>query len=156
MIESSLSIYARPEGYYLVSSAKTTAGLWQHVDEPPTFLGVDAPPRQIGRAAHTRLAKPRPETAHPQRDEWKEARRRSLDPIIRAAGARSWRAFISNTTAVEVERSGNAFRVTPMTAMSKPHGAFEEDHAHEVGLDSPTPEDLGRAIIQAFTAATPA
>ena len=105
MTESLLSVHARSEGYYLVSSAKTTTGLWQQVAEPPTFLGADAPPTQIGRDALACLAA-RNRSAHPQRDEWKEARRESLDPIIRAANVRSWRAFISNTTTVDVEADG--------------------------------------------------
>ena len=155
MTESLLSVHARSEGYYLVSSAKTTTGLWQQVAEPPTFLGADAPPTQIGRDALACLAA-RNRSAHPQRDEWKEARRESLDPIIRAANVRSWRAFISNTTTVDVERTDNTLKVTPMKAMSKPHGAFEPDLTQEMRLDSPTPEDLGRAILQAFKAATPA
>jgi hypothetical protein len=154
--ESLLTIYARSEGCYLVPSAKTTAGLWQHVAETPTFLRADAAPTQIGREALACLAEPRTQTAHPQRDEWKEARQGSLDPIIRAAKVRSWRAFISNTTTVDVARTEDTFKVTPMRAMPKPYGAFEPDLDGEFELDSPTPEDLGRAIVRAFMAATPA
>jgi hypothetical protein len=152
--ESLLNIYARSEGYYLVSSAKTSDGLWQHIAEPPTFLEAHVSPAHIGREALEYLAEPRPNTAHPQGGEWKEARRKSLDPIIRAAKVRSWRAFISNATTVDVERTNDSFKVTPMKAMSKPRGGFEPDLSQELGLDSPTPEDLGRAILQAFTAAT--
>ena len=31
--EAALAIYRRSEGYYLVVSAQTTAGVWQHVAE---------------------------------------------------------------------------------------------------------------------------
>jgi transposase InsO family protein len=113
-------------------------------------------PAQIGRAAVVLLAKPRPHIAHPQRNEWTEARRKSLDPIVPAAKVRSWRAFISRTATVEVERTNDTFTVTPMRALEKPHGAFKADLAREKELAYPPPEDLGRAILQAFTVATPA
>jgi hypothetical protein len=154
--QSSLSIYSRSEGYFLVTSAQTTAGLWQHVDEPPTFLGAPTPSAQIGREAVKLLAEPRPTTAHPQRDEWTETSRQSLERIIRAAKVRSWRTFISKTALVEVERTNETFTVTPMKALSNPHGAFEPDPTKETELASPSPEDLGRAILQAFRVATPA
>lgn len=149
-------IYLRSEGYYLVTSAMTTTGLWQHVPEPPTFLGADSAPAQIGREVRVRLAKPRPRTIHPKNDEWTEARRKSLAPIIRAAKVRSWRAFISNAATVDVHRADQVFTVTPMKALAKPHGSFEGDVAHETRVASPTMEQLGQAVIQAFAAATPA
>lgn len=156
MSDSLLSIYRRSEGYFLVSSAKTTAGLWQSVDEPPAFLGASTDPAQLGGEAAELLAEPRPSTAHPQREEWTEATRRSREPIIRAANVRSWRAFISETALVEVERTNKTFRVTPMKATPKPLGAFEPDLGQVNELASPSPEELGRAILQAFTAAIPA
>ena len=156
MSDSLLSIYRRSEGYFLVQSAKTTVGVWQDVDEPPEVLGASAEPAQLGGKAVERLAEPRPITPHPERDEWTEATRRSRAPIIRAAKVGSWRAFISKTALVQVERTTVTFRVTPMNALPKPHGAFEPDLAQEKALASPSPEDLGRAILQAFKSAIPA
>ena len=79
-----------------------------------------------------------------------------LGPIIGAAKVRSWRAFISNTRLVELGRTGDVFKVTPNLAMVKPHGAFEPVPDGQLSLSSPSPEDLGRAILYAFAAATPA
>lgn len=156
MTESALTIYARAEGYYLVASAKTAAGLLQHVAEPPTFSGIDAPPSQIGRLALVRLSEPRPRTPHPERDEWSDVRRTTVQPVIRAAKVASWREFITNTAMVEVARAGDAFKVMPMTALARPQGAYEPAINEEIGLVSPTPEDLGLAVLRAFTTATPA
>jgi hypothetical protein len=153
--DSLLTVYTRADGYYLVSSAQTPAGIWQQFGESPTVLESNSPPTDIGRAALACLAQSRPQIAHSTRDEWVDARRRSLDPVLRAAKVRSWRAFITNTRSVDIERTDCAFTVTPTKPLPKPHGALEPvlDQVRE--LESPTPEDLGRAIIAGLAAATP-
>ena len=52
--------------------------------------------------------------------------------------------------------TGDVFKVTPNLAMVKPHGSFEPVPDGQLSLSSPSPEDLGRAILYAFAAATPA
>lgn len=154
MSDSLLSIYRRAEDYFLVVSAKTTAGLWQDVGEPPAVLDTSASPARIGGEAVQRLAEPRPTSPHPGQNEWQQARRKSLDPIIRAAKVRSWHEFITGTSLVQVERTDDSFNVTAMKALPKPHGSFEP--VTEEDLASPSAEQLGQAIIGAFKAATPA
>jgi hypothetical protein len=64
--EAALSIYRRSEGYYLVVSAKTTTGLWQHVAEPPALLDGASQPADLGGETLDRLAEPRPTIPHPR------------------------------------------------------------------------------------------
>ena len=150
--EAALTIYRRSEGYYLVVSAQTTTGLWRHVAEPPVLLREACEPADLGSEALDRLAEPRPITPHPGRDEWTEARRRSLGPILSSAKVRSWKAFITTATLVDVGRTDDTFKVTPMNAMPKPQGAFEPDIHRVQMLQAPSAESLGRAIVQAFAA----
>ena len=77
-------------------------------------------PADLGSGALDRLAKPLPTTPHPGRDEWTDARRNSLGPIMRAAKVRSWKAFITTAALVEVSRTNDTFTVTPMNALPKP------------------------------------
>jgi hypothetical protein len=153
--EAALSVYRRPDGYYLVVSARTTAGLWQHVAEPPKLLGGASEPADLGSEALDRLAEPRPITPHPRREEWTEARRSSLDPILKSAGVGSWQAFITTATQVDVGRTNETFTVTPMKALPKPQGAFAPDLAGEMELRSPSAVTLGRVILRAFAVSDP-
>lgn len=155
MSDAALSVYRRPDGYYLVVSAQTIAGLWQHVAEPPKLLGGASEPANLGSEVLDRLAEPRPITPHPRREEWTEARRNSLDPILKSAGIGSWRAFITRAKQVDVGRTNETFTVTPMKALPKPQGAFAPDLAGVKELRSPSAETLGRAILEAFATSGP-
>lgn len=150
MSEASLSIYRRPEGYYLVVSAQTTAGIWQHCAEPPDLLGATAEAVDIGDLALRRLAKPRSPIPHPQRDQWTDVRRASLTPIMRSAKLRSWKAFTATATLVDVHRTDLDFTVTPMAPPAGPQEGFEPDVDRERMLQEPTADSLGTAIVQAF------
>lgn len=147
---ASLTIYRRPDAYYLVVSAQTTTGLWQHVPEPPTVLSRDCPSTELGRSAQDRLNEYRRITPHPSRDESAQVRRSILAPILRSANAASWRSFITSAHQVDVSRTDQTFTITPMVAVSKPQGAAVPDAVGETELLSPSPLGLGRAIVRAF------
>ena len=51
MSEALLCIYKRSEGFYLVVSAQTTAGVWQHCAESPALLDASAEAEEIGDVA---------------------------------------------------------------------------------------------------------
>lgn len=145
-----VSVYRRPDGYYLVVSAQTTTGLWLDVAEPPGVLGLTTDPKELGGAVLDRLARVRPRTPHPQRHEWPDVRRSSLHPITESAEVRSWREFVRAAALVEVGRTDGTFSVTPMKRMAKPQGAFEPDLAAQERLLSPSPASLGQVILRAF------
>src|SRR5690348_10120467 len=127
MSDAYLSIYRRPEGYYLVVSARTTRGLWVAVPESPGVLGSAAEAAELGGAAVDLLVAPRPTVPHPQRDEWTGVRRRSLGPIMKAAKVGSWKSFTAAATLVAVSRTGSTFTITPMRLPLPPDGGYEPD-----------------------------
>ncbi|WP_182376967.1 hypothetical protein [Nocardioides sp. WS12] len=147
---ASLTIYRRSDAYYLVVSAQTTTGLWQHVPEPPTVLSRKSLAPDLGSLALDCLSEHRPITPHPSRDESVQVRQLSIDPILKSANVRSWRTFITSAVQVDVSRANQSFTITPMMAISKPQGASVPDPSAESELLSPSALDLGRALLQAF------
>jgi hypothetical protein len=150
MTDASLSVYRRPEAYYLVVSAKTSTGLWIDVPESPAVLGSAADAAELGGAVVDLLAAPRPAIPHPRRDEWTDVRRRSLGPIMTAAKVRSWKAFTATATLVAVGRTGSSFTVTPMRPPVPSDGGYEPDTDAEQILRSPSKDACGTAILDAF------
>ena len=150
MSDAYLSVYRRPEGYYLVVSAKTTMGLWVAVPESPEVLGSAAEAAELGGAAVDLLVTPRPTVPHPQRDEWTGVRRRSIGPIMKAAKVRSWKSFTAAAALVAVSRTGSTFTITPMGLPVPPDGGYEPDTEAEQIVRSPSKGDCGTAILDAF------
>jgi hypothetical protein len=77
MANSSLvSVYRRSGAYFVVTSAKTTAGLWVHDGEPRRLNQTEAVAADLAakclHALHSRHA-----LSHPARHEWSERRRAS-------------------------------------------------------------------------------
>ncbi|KGN32183.1 hypothetical protein N802_11025 [Knoellia sinensis KCTC 19936] len=152
MSDGSLSVYRRSDGYYLVASAQTTAGVWLDVAEPPGLLSRAADAAQLGGEVLDRLTQRRPTVLHPRPEEWAEVTRGGVTPVVTAAKVRSWRAFVTTATLVVVDRANQTFSVSPMKALPKPRGAFEPVLDNETKLRSPSAESLGGAILQAFDA----
>jgi len=90
---------------------------------------------------------------HAAQHEWPEHRRASLAPILQLAKVRSWRSFVSMASLVEAEQFDGVVTITPMRPMPKPIGAFEPDSARTERLNAPSSNELGEAILHAFTAA---
>lgn len=155
MTESLISVYQRPDGYFVVSAERTTDGLWLDVDEPPTVIEPSADAARLGTVCGLVLANPRPTVPHPLQSEWTEVRRASLDPIIRAAKVRSWRSFLATARLVTVDRSDQQYTVTPMRRRGKPNSSFRPDITQERRLTSPSNGELGQAVLTAYRAAQP-
>ncbi len=148
-------MYRRQGAYFVGSWAVTTDGLSVMDGDPRRLDGADAEPGVLGAEVLARLAQPQRVVPHPRREEWPERRRRSLAPFQRLAGVRSWRAFVSVASLVEVERGADGVvTVMPMRPMPKPIGAFEGDGDRAVRLPTPSAEQLGNAVLRAF-AVTP-
>jgi hypothetical protein len=107
---------------------------------------------ELGGELLARLEKSPRVVPHPAQHEWPEQRREGLTPILRLAGARSWRSFVSTASLVEVEQLNGLITISPMLPMPKPIGAFEPDTTRTEQLDAPSPTQLGGAILRAFSA----
>jgi hypothetical protein len=148
-----VSVYRRSGAYFVVSSAKTTEGLWVYDGEPRRLSDTDTVVAELGGELLARLAGPRRVVGHPAQHEWPEHRRASLAPILQLAKVCSWRSFVSMASLVEAEQFDGVVTISPMRPMPKPIGAFEPDSARTERLNAPSSNELGEAILHAFTAA---
>jgi hypothetical protein len=137
----------------VVTSAKTTAGLWVHDGEPRRLNESEAVAADLGSEMLARLAQSPRVVPHPARHEWSERRRASLAPILRPAKARSWRSFVSAASLVEAEQLDDVITISPMQPMPRPVGAFEPDMTRTERLDAPSATEIGQAVLRAFPAA---
>lgn len=149
---SLVSVYQRSGAYFVVSSARTTAGVWVHDGEPRRLSETETGIAELGGELLARLDKSPRVVPHPAQHQWPEQRRESLTPILRLAGVRSWRSFVSTASLVEVEQLNGVVTISPMLPMPKPIGAFEPDTARTERLGAPSQTQLGEAILRAFSA----
>jgi hypothetical protein len=147
-----VTVYRRSGEYLLAGSSRTTEGVWVHDGAPGVLGEAEADPERLGQELLACLALPRPAVPHPGPGEWPDRRRAGLEPILRAARVRSWRAFVSTADLVEVSRAGGSVSVAPMRAMPEHRGAFETDLARVQRLTAPSSAELGNAVLRAFGA----
>ncbi len=123
-VTASVMVYARPDAAYVATFEQTTVGVWVGsgaVEKVPTDdISV------LGAAVSQRLAASRVKVAHPRQSEWTAQRQRSLGPLIRLAGVRSWRAFLSGSVAASVRRDGTLVTVRPYRRDERRIDVFDE------------------------------
>ncbi len=146
--KSHVSIYFRPEGTYISPSDRTTAGLWIGNAEVTKIGELD--PNEIGGAVIRGLKTSKLDVPHPGRDEWSAQRRRSLGPIVKLAGLRSWRAFIKAANLVEVWSDGASIVVTAMQRDLRRLDVFypsKDIPEQAIPMSDASPERIGLAAI---------
>jgi hypothetical protein len=147
---SLITIYRRPDGYYLVSSDRTTIGVWVEPAQQPVVVERAAATDAIGRAALDLVSRRAAVVAHPRQDEWTAFRRANLAPLQRRARVRSWRAFVAPADLVSVHRLDDLITVTPQLRDLKRTDVFTANTERSQELTAPTPQSLGVAIVAAF------
>lgn len=142
-----VSVYGRPEAYFLDSSSRTTAGLWLQ-DGQPEKLDRTAASAALGAAILRILDRSRLEIAHPSQDEWSEQRRAMLDPLVKLARMRSWREFVRDVTLVSVEKEDEDLFVTLQHRDSKRLDVFHP--GERTHLASPDATSVGTVVSSAM------
>ncbi len=94
------SIYVRDLRCFIGTSDRTTDGVWIGRGNV-TVVHLDQD-EALGAAVLDALSLSRTKIPHPAQSEWTAVRRRSLDPIVAAAGLRSWRSFIRSAQLISV------------------------------------------------------
>lgn len=148
-LESLVSIYRRPESYYLVTGARTTSGAWIDLPDPAITPVIDSSEFALGTAILDLLAVPATVVPHPKKDEWTARQDASL-AAVRRAGTQSWGAFAAAAELVSVRRSADRITITPTRRATKPAGAYEHDTGRAIVLNSPTAHQVGQAVFEAF------
>lgn len=147
---SLITIYRRPDGYYLVSSDRTTVGLWVELAQQPVVVDRAAAPDAIGEAALHLVARRAAVIAHPWQNEWAAFRRANRAPLQRRARVRSWRAFVAPADLVSVHRLDNLITVTPLVRDLERTDVFTDNTERSHELTAPTPQSLGAVIVAGF------
>jgi hypothetical protein len=88
-----LSVYRRPDGYYVVRHALTTSHLWVLEGSPPVVVSLDATPEALGDALREAAALDAHRVPHPSREEFTRDGNQRSAALFAGAGVRSWRSF---------------------------------------------------------------
>jgi hypothetical protein len=147
--DAMVTVYRRPDGYYVVTSSRTTAGLWIYAGSA-MVVGLTAGYAALGDVVAAAVASPGEIVPHPRQDQWTEQRRRSLGPLMRQAGVSSWKAFLAPATVASVHRDGRSVAVTPLRRDEKRTDVFHEAADRQVELHDVAPADVGRVVAAAL------
>ena len=93
--EPHASIYRREDRFIVCSNSRTTVGVWI-VCDPFISLPMDASNEELGAAVLAALRQSKESVPHPEQSE----RRGELASLLKAAGVRSWKAFMNETVFV--------------------------------------------------------
>ena len=140
------TVYVRPEGLYVASNDRTTSGLW--IGSGLVEIVQQDDPEAVGRSVLWSLDSSVLDVAHPAQHEGSAQRKRSLDPILKLARVRSWRAFISAATTVGISRECAQVTVTPDRRDERRVDVFYPVPESSVTLDNPTPHELGAVVAE--------
>jgi hypothetical protein len=128
----------RPDAWYCSPYNKTTAGAWIGV-EPIVKIPPDAPAAVLGATLIELLAASTGPVPHPT--DWKKL----LEPLLTAAGVKSWRALAAGAKSVSVESDGAFYTVCPSARDRRNN--FLPLPERDIRLPiSATAEELGKAI----------
>ena len=143
-----LSVYIRPDRIYLNVSDRATTGVWISSDRWDVLPSM-APPQAIGEAT-LRLAETSAEgVKHPDRHDnsyWKA----SIAPVMKMAKVRSWTAFTSASSFVQV-RLGDVVTICPMR---RDGAGFSGVLDRQITLDTVSETLIGSAVLDASTLMT--
>jgi hypothetical protein len=133
----SVSVYLR-DGKYLVTVVHGSDGGDPCIASGPVFTldaGVDR--AALGKQIQSALDQSR---SVPWPTDWKKVQ----EPLLTAAGVKSWSAFAKRASSVRVDRIKNMVSVRPSRRDAK--AAFEDMPEGVQSLDLPTPEKLGEVV----------
>jgi hypothetical protein len=98
------SVYARRGVMLVCPSSRTTDGVWV-VTKPVAVVPGDASDADLGATVKASLDQSAENVPHP--DEWDAV----LQPLLAAAGVKSWKAFVTGTECIELELSSVELRL---------------------------------------------
>ena len=115
-----LSAYRRGEWLFVSSSSETTAGVWISA-EPCVRLPVTCSDEELGEAVGKALDGSRTGVPHPTN--WNTL----PDPLLNAAGLRSWSRFSRGAVSVDVREVDGKLTLTPLKNLGPREGFVAAD-----------------------------
>ena len=128
---------------FLQGYAETTTGIW--VANGPVFVSdrLDSDGARV--SILSALAYSLHDVPHPLQSEWKSVQA----PMLKAVGAKSWKALSRNALAVGIEEVGNTITFTPNADYEDYGGRDLTELAVTTTLED---ANLGDALLRAFEA----
>lgn len=132
--------YKRGSRVVICPESETTAGVWI-VDSPVVVGSTDMD--DLGRQLIEALGASRRQVPHPT--VWSGL----FDPVLRAAGVRSYATFMKSALGVGVSLSEADVQLTPFRNLGSKEG-FDHIAAKTAALSNYTDGQLGAALLSAF------
>ncbi len=117
------AVYQRGPAVLLHALSCTADGVWI-LSEPCVRMPIDCSDSDMGNALLSVLEwskSPVPRPTH-----WKEV----LEPLLKAAGVKTWQAFVKSAVCVEVELGGNKLEFIPTRNLGSV-GGFQADESRK-------------------------
>lgn len=140
-------VYPRGADVLVHSQLQTTTGLWI-LAEPVTRLDGGCSDGIVGSTLRAALEASRSGVCHPK--EFK----RIVEPLLRAAGVRSYKAFVEGARCVPVHEREGRLTLTPTRNLGSKEGFAEEPGAAIVVPATSADEALGAALRAVLDAST--
>jgi hypothetical protein len=149
MADRKATVYRRA-GLVLVNRVDTTTeGIPVSTDQVLTF-GLDASPDLVGQGLLDVVRQARSHIPPLSRSEWVTG----FDPVLRAAGVRSWRAFIRGCRDLSVFDEGDELRLVPSVNKGAREG-FSLIDASEIRTTKRVARTVGEAVMRALDLSIP-
>lgn len=137
-----VTVYQRRGQFLIHPSSRTTDGVWL-LSLPCLAATEDTDDATLGELVDNLLSQSQENVPHPK--QWGKV----LQPLLKAAGATSWKAFISGTTCIEVELNADEVSVLPTENLGVAEG-FQTICEQRLSLASGDKLSLGRAVREAL------
>jgi hypothetical protein len=135
--------YLRKDKVILSPVSVTTAGVGVAV-EP--FLCIEVENAgELGKGVLSMLEKSQHGVPHPKQDQWKSL----LDPMLKAAGVKSWSSFAKSAKCVTIRFEANRVLFQPLRNLG-PIGGFEELPSEKARTSGPVGLEVGSTLLAAF------
>ncbi len=138
------SIYVRDSRCFIGTSDRTTDGVWIGRGNT-TVVHLDQN-EALGAAVLDALRLSRTKIPHPAQSEWTAVRRRSLDPIVAAAGLRSWRSFIRSAQLISVHLEADTLELELYERDDRRSGFFKSFENRRTASPICQPSSIGLAV----------
>ena len=119
--------YIRSNTFVIHASSRTSDGVWI-LTEPCIRLPTNCSDEQLGNAVLSALGGPEDGVTPPS--QW----RGLLDPLLNAAGVKSWKTFAKSASCVEIEQNANSLVLIPTINLGPDEGYQASEQKTELSL----------------------
>lgn len=139
-----VSVNRRGERFIVYPTSRTVHGVWIASD-PCVAIGVDCSEAELGTVVLSALEASKSSVPHPT--DWS----RTPDPVLDAAGVKTWSEFDTDCISVDVEDPGDRFEFVPRENKGADEGSEEISEKTSSNEKPSTPELIGAALREAFS-----